>query len=61
MKKLETGWTWWWVSVITEKSTYKTNSVLNEFRKRISEDVFIKINKRHLPANKYDIETLDIK
>ena len=37
------------------------NSVLNEFRKGTSKDIFIEINKRHFPANKYDIVTLDIK
>ena len=37
------------------------NSILKEFRKGISENIFIEINKRHLPANKYDIVTLDIK
>ena len=35
--------------------------MLKEFRKGISENIFIEINKRHLPANKYDIVTLDIK
>ena len=52
--------------VITEKSTYKINrdvfkSILKEFRKGISEDIFIQINKRRFPAKKYDIVTLDIK
>ena len=60
-----------WVSVIGEclekraitKSTNKDvfNSVLKEFRKRLSEDIFIEINKRNFPANKYNILTLDIK
>ena len=60
-----------WVSVIAEclekraltKSTNKDvfNSILKEFRKGLSEDIFIEINKINFPANKYDILTLDIK
>ena len=45
------------------KSTNKEvlNSVLKEFRKGSSEDVFIDIDKRNFPENKYNILTLDIK
>ena len=60
-----------WVSVITKclgeraltKSTNKDvfNSTLKEFRKGLSENVFIEINKRHFPASKYNIFPLDIK
>ena len=53
--------------MLGEKSTYKIikqrcfNSMLKEFRKGLSEDIFIEINKINFPANKYNILALDIK
>ena len=44
-----------------EKNKDVFNSILKEFRKGLSEDIFIEINKINFPANKYDILTLDIK
>ena len=35
--------------------------MLKEFRKGLSEDIFIEINKINFPANKYNILALDIK
>ena len=45
------------------KSTNKDvfNSVLEESRKGLSEDIFSEANKRNFRANKYNILTLDIK
>ena len=53
--------------MLGEKSTYKIikqrccNSMLKEFRKGLSENIFIEINKINFPANKYNILALDIK
>ena len=44
-----------------EKNKDVFNSILKEFRKGLSEDIFIEINKINFPANNYDILTLDIK
>ena len=45
------------------KSTSKDvfHSILKEFRKGLSEDIFIEINKINFPTNKYNILALDIK
>ena len=60
-----------WVSIIAKclekraltKSTNKDafNSILKEFTKGLSEDIFIEIKKWNFPANKYNVLTLDIK
>ena len=48
-------------AVTKSKNKEVLNSVLKEFRKGSSEDVFIDINKRNFPENKYNILTFDIK
>ena len=60
-----------WVSIIAKclekraltKSTNKDafNSILKEFTKGLSEDIFIEIKKWNFPASKYNVLTLDIK
>ena len=44
---------------LTDKNVF--NSVLKGFRKGLSEDIFIQINKMNFPTKKYNILTLDIK
>ena len=38
-----------------------SNSILKEFRRGLSEDIFTEINKRNFRANEYNILPLDIK
>ena len=75
MTKWEIGWpltySLAWVSIIAKclekraltKSTNKDafNSILKEFTKGLSEDIFTEIKKWNFPANKYNVLTLDIK
>ena len=36
------------------------NTILEEFRKRLSKEFFIEINKRHFHINKYDFLAIDV-